>query len=44
MAYKPPFEINDRIENLCMTIAEYVGMIDPKGREQSFRTVARETQ
>ena len=38
MSYSPPFEINDRIENLCMTIAEYIGMVDPKG---SFSTDLR---
>ncbi len=38
MSYNPPFKTNDKIENLCITIAEYVGMIDPKG---SFSTDLR---
>lgn len=30
MSYKPPFERNDRIDSLCMEIAELVGTISPQ--------------
>ena len=29
MGYLPPFERNDRIDSLCMEIAELVGMLSP---------------
>lgn len=31
MAYEPPFERNNRIDALCMEIAELVGMVSPQG-------------
>ena len=30
MSYEPPFKRNDRIDSLCMEIAELVGMISPQ--------------
>lgn len=42
MAYKPPFERNDRIDSLCMEIAELVGMLSPEAPLAKSPTLHRE--
>ena len=42
MSYKPPFERNDRIDSLCMEIAELVGMVSPQAPLAKSPTLHRE--
>ena len=42
MAYEPPFERNDRIDALCMEIAELVGMLSPQAPLAKSPTLHRE--
>lgn len=42
MAYRPPFNRNDRIDSLCMEIAELVGMISPEAPLAKSPTLHRE--
>ena len=42
MPYEPPFERNDRIDSLCMEIAELVGMISPQAPLTNSPTLHRE--
>ena len=42
MAYEPPFERNDRIDTLCMEIAELVGMLSPQAPLAKSPTLHRE--
>lgn len=42
MSYEPPFERNDRIDALCMEIAELVGMISPQAPLAKSPTLHRE--
>lgn len=42
MAYTPPFERTNEIDNLCMTIAELVGMLHPSSELSTSPTLHRE--
>lgn len=42
MPYEPPFERNDRIDSLCMEIAELVGMVAPEAPLAKSPTLHRE--
>ena len=42
MTYKPPFESNNKIENLCMQIAELVGTVSPNADFTKSPTLHRE--
>ena len=42
MSYEPPFERNDRVDALCMEIAELVGMLSPQAPLAKSPTLHRE--
>lgn len=42
MSYEPPFERNDRMDALCMEIAELVGMLSPQAPLAKSPTLHRE--
>lgn len=42
MAYEPPFTRTQRVDDLCMEIAELVGMINPQADLARSRTLHRE--
>lgn len=42
MSYQPPFERNDRIDELCMEIAELIGMLSPEAPLVKSPTLHRE--
>lgn len=42
MSYQPPFERNDRIDELCMEIAELIGMLSPEAPLVKSPTIHRE--
>ena len=42
MPYEPPFERNDRIDALCMEIAELVGSLSPRAPLAKSPTLHRE--
>ncbi len=42
VAYEPPFKRNDRIDGLCMEIAELVGMLSPEAPLATSPTLHRE--